>query len=133
MTQRDRRNYLTWHDQSLTVLSVWRYLHEQQRRPQQVEVASLLTQEALHHWSNQVLVLPTGEYYYRGLTVAQLLQLYRELDQADLSMPIFIVGQEVLDGMHRLLAAALRGEATISAYLLTPYDMQQLLQQNQTY
>ena len=48
-------------------------------------------------------------------------------------MPIFIVGQEVLDGMHRLLAAALRGETTISAYLLTPYDMQRLLQQNQTY
>lgn len=133
MNSNDHCNYVTWREQTIPVLSIWRYLHQQQRRPQSVAISSLLDQDVLHHWSTGVLPLPTGECFYRGLSVAELVDIYHQLQTIDISVPIFLWEQQVLDGMHRVTAAALRREPMIKAYLLTTYDLQQIVQQTTTF
>lgn len=133
MDHNAHRDYVTWRQQTIPVIAIWRYLHQQQRRPQVVPLAPLLSQDVLHHWSAGVLPLPTGECFYRGLSLQELVNIYQQLQTIDTSVPIFLWEQQVLDGMHRVAAAALRQEQTIKAYLLTTYDLQQLLQQTTTF
>lgn len=101
---------------SVDMMFAYVNLFKKQLKAELVPVASLLHVLDFKGWGNQ----ETGELYSSTDVLANPKKYPNEIKRiknADLSYPIFVHDDDIVDGVHRLTKAKLEGKTHIKAYV----------------
>ena len=121
-----RHKFITLNNVPVSLTRVEKYIQLNNIEPVCMLVSDLLQTNVLQHWC-RFCVLNGRIPLYDTLSISDLYKELKNIDKVDLSKPILMMDDSVVDGIHRILKAKLNGHKTIEAYVLCPDDFLNIL------
>ena len=117
-----RSKYINIGNTPISLKRVFKYIQLNNIYPESIAIESLLDTNILQHWSKNPYSIRNGILLYDTFSIRELSSMLKTMDKVDMNVPVLLMDDRLIDGVHRVLKCHLSGILEIKAYRLTTMD-----------
>ena len=117
-----RSKYIHIGNIPISITRIMRYINANDIKSEIIQIESLLDTNVLHHWVHDPYSINHSVLLYDRFSIRELAAALGNMDKIDTSIPVLLMDDRLIDGVHRVLKCQLSGISQIEAYKLTTTD-----------